>query len=133
MINQLNHTKTWGEFVEWVNRSDSYRFYSDGTIRNIISDAPVNERELLSLLVEFCDSKGYYIELEFNSPDPDSDETKTEIDKGFEYKISHQDKDGYWDKDIYWKGVTNKGIEFFTRTEATEAGIKRALELLEEK
>ncbi|KAF0148759.1 MAG: hypothetical protein FD143_2841 [Ignavibacteria bacterium] len=47
MIEQLSKMKAWGKFLEWTY-TNKYHFN--------------NERELLSLLVEFCDSKNYFIE-----------------------------------------------------------------------
>ena len=69
MIEQLSkYTKWWNEFVEWMDGKGFYLMPKEIHISNkhkfmhkefayMISD-----RELLSLLVEFCDSKNYFIE-----------------------------------------------------------------------
>lgn len=70
MIEQLSKTKVWAEFVEFVTKHEPVDFNNElnkFVLRTSSGvDFDLSDRELLSLLVEFCDSKGYHIGINYD-------------------------------------------------------------------
>ena len=113
MINQLSKTKAWAEFVEWWQRrgygwwiDDNGTFYSD-------TNRTASNLELLSLLVEFCDSKEYYIDIMH-------DDYYAEVDGSAKFHVSVKDEH-----------CSDWGEPFYsTRTEATQQAVVKCFELM---
>lgn len=118
MIEQLSKTKVWNEFVEWATAKkyqqyclvdkENWNYTSIEMSRNEFSD-----RELLSLLVEFCDSKGYYMTITLNMFFVFDYRLMTIPELHLPYFISEYD--------------------YSTRTEATQAAIVKCFELMDGK
>jgi hypothetical protein len=116
VINELTKSKCWNEFVEWMDKQGFYlmpkeiHISKEHRFMNKEFAYMISDRELQSLLVEFCDSKGRYI-----VPD---------IVGGWWYSIS--DKEG----DVSF--TTPDTDKFTTRAEATEQAIIKCFELMGE-
>ena len=118
MINQLSKTKAWAEFVEWWQRrgygwwiDDNGTFYSD-------TNRTASNLELLSLLVDFCDSEGYYIQ-----PNcfPQFKAWNVSIMSG-NINVCQ-----------ILRAESGRFQDYDSRTEATQAAIKKCFELMEGK
>lgn len=104
MIEQLSRMKAWAEFVEWMrNKGYKYDQYFWFTYNQHAS-----YRELLSLLVEFCDSKEWRIGIGYD-----------EDHNSFTFSIK------------YKKELKDIGEDFNSRTEATKQAIIKCFELME--
>lgn len=110
MLDTLKHYKVFAKFVEWMlpnHRMRNNKFFNFNERRDI------PDRELISLLVEFCDSEGYYIEI------------STHLTGGeclFSYSI--------WNVKQLTKSIVNDSF-ISTRTEATKEAILRVFQLME--
>ena len=126
MIDQLKqHEKTFAKFVEWMKNQKKYlddknRFYwryecgKASTLYELVYHSIyLTNRELLSLLVEFCDSEGMCIEI------------STHLTGGeclFSYSV--------WNVKEITKSLVNDSF-ISTRTEATKQAIVKIFELME--
>jgi len=69
MINSLKqHEKTFQKFVEWIDKGNYFVNKDELLKRTFLGDKPIgyrltNDRELLSLLVEFCREQNYWINI----------------------------------------------------------------------
>ena len=107
MIDQLKQQpKTFTKFVEWMEKERNFIFLTSLQFEGFIPFIP--DRELISLLVEFCDSEGYVILLGFGS-------------KWFWEIQDNNNAEEY----------TNRYETYNSRTEATKAGIKESFKLME--
>ncbi len=121
MINELKqYKKNWEEFVEWVENQSFY--WKEKSVHvfeadNIFTFAgrTINNREVLSLLIDFLDSKNLNIGIIRDYTVND----EIVYPKTFGYEIvgdnTFREKEG-----------------FSSRTLATEAGIIKAFSILEE-
>lgn len=126
MIEQLKqYPKHFAEFVEWLCNKPCYvcpntNYYFGDTFFNEDENGKtykVSHRELTSLLVEWLDSKGICI-------------------SSYPYHVCLNGKIGmaFGIQIVMLNGVrVPLNEDYILRQEATEAGIKRAFELLEEK
>lgn len=110
MIDKLKvFEKSFQEFVEWMTKETDWIF--DMVYDNFVESeyqTHINFRELRSLLIEFLDSKGIYVETRHYPS----------IRKG--------------DKKIYWHWLIKSELspeEFSSRPEAEEQGIIKGIEI----
>lgn len=126
LIELKKHKEPFAEFVEWVKKQDYYEWsYARNSLviteRDYQSFEPnglsVSDYELQGLLIEFLDFKGVYV-----LPYLDV----TESDKMwlmFDCDIKNKSNNH----------LTIESVRAKTRTEATEQGIIKAFEILENK
>lgn len=107
MIDTLKQYKAFGKFVEWIREEE---IITVETLDCNFLEWHYSDRELLSLLVEFCDSRGYYISTHPLSIIFSVSETK-------------------YSTITRWEGEIT--FNFDTRTEATKQAIKKCFELME--
>jgi len=103
------YTKFWNEFVEWMETTHQWELV-DGAFW-YLGSRYISHRELTSLLVEFLDSKGYYVEVRS--------------------KITNVGVRWDW---MVWSNLTVEVCNdnfIHTRQQGTEAGILKAVELYE--
>lgn len=119
MLEQLKNSKHFAEFVEWMR---SEYWYNDdypngiGSIWHKEDDEPIRDRELTSLIKEWLRSKGVWVVTDVCLCANTYEEWQS-----YEYEVKK-----------YGLPLTGKGA-YSDWDEATEAGIKHAFELLEEK
>ena len=118
MIDQLKqHEKTFAKFVEWMGNQQIGNDSVGLWVNEFYTKTPigfhrkVSDRELLSLLVEFCDSEGYYMTITLNMFFMFDYRMTTIPELHLPYFISEYD--------------------YNTRTEATKAAIVKVFELME--
>ena len=125
MIDQLKqYPKTFQKFVEWMKNQKKYlddknRFYwryecgKASTLYELVYHSIyLTNRELLSLLVEFCDSEGYYTSIRY-------------------FPLSNTFDSVVNDLHIIEKLEIYHTLRVNSRTEATENAIKKCFELME--
>lgn len=121
-MDTLKQYKAFGKFVEWMYDKGIGKLEEANTSTITFLDCfdncrKISHRELLSLLVEFCDSEGCWITIDADLVCDDSEEPK------FSYWITALNK--YDAEDAYEDS-------YATRTEATKAAIIKCFELMEQ-
>lgn len=117
MIDQLKQYKAFGKFVEWMKEHGYYfhkihqKFFE---ARSDYDFTQPSNRELLSLLIEFCDSEKHMITIRVYYENDNFTGFYFDIDKVFTTEYTVHSTHG-----------------FTTRAEATQAGVKKIFELME--
>ena len=114
------HEKTFQKFVEWMKKNNlDYLRENIAFVKQDVYGANylIHDRELLSLLVEFCDSEGYYIQ-----PNcfPQFKAWNVSIMSG-NINVCQ-----------ILRAESGRFQDYDSRTEATQAAIKKCFELMEE-
>lgn len=123
MINSLKqHEKTFRKFVEWMLKKN-YRM-RNGIFLDYKRRTDITDRELLSLLVEFCREQNYWIESNLGNK---SEYEATDIIElcitAFVLKFVN--------KNEYTLVLWSDEFELNEHTEATQEAIKKCFELME--